>query len=119
MEEDVTVLFRAQVVTKTDPLNLREQPAAGSRKVGELAKGRMVDVLDTATNAGWWKVRYGALVGYASEAYLARVYKEASVEMDGESVNDAVAESIDTTTLVREDGDGVVTLIGRWRVAQD
>lgn len=111
----MTVLFRARVVTKNGPLNLRDEPGPGGSRTGSLPRGAVVDVLDTAINAGWWHVQYGALDGYASSDYLERIEEADSVELDGETV----AQAVEVTTLVREDGDGVVTLTGRWRVAQD
>lgn len=108
-------LFQATVTTKSGALNLRDEPGPGGSRIGSLPRGAVVDVLDTAINAGWWHVQFGGLDGYASSDYLERIEEADSVEMDGETV----AQAVEMTTLVREDGDGVVTLIGRWRVAQD
>ncbi|MDD6076829.1 MAG: SH3 domain-containing protein, partial [Clostridiales bacterium] len=52
LPEYTEVLYRAKVVTQNDPLNLREQPNTSSRKIGELPRGAVVDVLDTSVNAG-------------------------------------------------------------------
>lgn len=114
-----TVLCRAQVATKNDPLNLRDEPGAGGSKIGSLPRGAVVDVLDASTNAGWWRVRLGALVGYASCEYLKRIDADAE---EGESVENAdsvVAEAVTATTLKREDAEGCITLIGRWHIAED
>ena len=110
-----TALYRAQVVTKNDPLTLRDSP--GGVKIGKLPKGGTVDVL--AESDGWMRVRYGGFVGWASGTYLNRIRDAGGSEPADESRGDAAAEAVAATMLVREDGDGVVTLIGRWRVADD
>ena len=114
-----TALFQAQVATQNDPLRVRDEPGVGGSKIGSLPRGAVVDVLDTALNAGWWRVRYGALVGYASCEYLKRIDADAE---EGESVENAdsvVAEAVTATTLKREDAEGCITLIGRWRIVED
>ena len=113
-----TALFRAQVVTQNDPLRVRDEPGVGGSRIGSIPRGAVVDVLDTSVNAGWWRVRCGALVGYASREYLKRI--DAGAE-DAENVEsaDGVAEAATATTLKREDAEGCITLIGRWRVAND
>lgn len=69
---DGAVLFRAEVVTKSDPLNVREKPHITGRKLGELRCGALVDVLSEG-DGSWWRVRLDGLVGYASSGYLRRV----------------------------------------------
>ena len=88
-------------------------------QVGSLPRGAVVDVLDASTNAGWWRVRYEGMAGYASSDYLQRIDADAE---EGESVENAdsvVAEAVTATTLKREDAEGCITLIGRWRIAED
>lgn len=117
--ETLPAVCRAVVSTSRDPLNLRDEPGPGGRKIGKLPRGAVVDVLDTAVNAGWWRVRHDGLVGYASCDYLRRI-DEQTEEAEGVEIADGVtAEAITATTLVREDAEGCVTLIGRWRVAED
>lgn len=114
-----TALFRAQVVTQNDPLRVRDEPGVVGSKIGSLPRGAVVDVLDASTNAGWWRVRYEGMTGYASSDYLQRI--DAGAE-DAESVgsaDDVVAEAVTATTLKREDADGCIVLVGRWRVAND
>ena len=114
-----TALFRAQVVTQNDPLRVRDEPGVGGSKIGSIPRGAVVDVLDTSVNAGWWRVRFSALVGYASCEYLKRIDADAE---EGESVENAdsvVAEAVTATTLKREDAEGCITLIGRWRIEED
>lgn len=112
-------LYQAIVCTESTGLNLRDEPGTRGSKIGSLPRGAVVDVLDTAANAGWARVRLGALEGYASMAYLQRIDADTQEAESVEIADGVTDEAIAATTLVREDGDGIVTLIGRWRVAQD
>lgn len=113
-----TALFLAQVATQNDPLRVRDEPGVGGSKLGSIPRGAVVDVLDTSVNAGWWRVRYEDMTGYASSDYLRRI--DAGAE-DAESVGsaDGVAEAVTVTTLKREDADGCIMLLGRWHVSED
>ena len=109
-EEAMDVLYQAVVNTARDPLNVRDAPYAGGRKIGEIDRGVTVDVLAEPCE-GWLYVRSGALAGYASAAYLARV--EVVIAGDApEAVEDPY------TTIRREDG-AVIRLAGIWRVMED
>ena len=109
-EEAMDVLYQAVVNTARDPLNVRDAPYAGGRKIGEIDRGVTVDVLAEPCE-GWLYVRSGALAGYASAAYLARV--EVVIAGDApEAVEDPY------TTIRREDG-AVIRLAGRWAVLED
>lgn len=109
-EEAMDVLYQAVVNTARDPLNVRDAPYAGGRKIGEIDRGTTVDVLAEPCE-GWLYVRSGALAGYASAAYLARV--EVVIAGDApEAVEDPY------TTIRREDG-AVIRLAGIWRVMED
>lgn len=114
--EDMAVLYRAEVATQKDPLRVRDGVLTG-RIIGHVPKGAMVDVL--TANTEWPRIRYGELVGYASVQYLRRVDDtpdKPTEELPDESGE--VAEALPTTTLVGEDGQ-TITLLGRWRVAED
>ena len=109
-EEAMDVLYQAVVNTARDPLNVRDAPYAGGRKIGEIDRGVTVDVLAEPCE-GWLYVRAGALTGYASAAYLARV----------EVVSAGDAQEADEepyTTIRREDGT-TIRLYGRWSVLSD
>lgn len=109
-EDDMSVLYRAVVNTMRDPLNVRDAPDAGGRKIGEIDRGVTVDVLAEPCE-GWLYVRSGALAGYASAAYLARV--------EVVSADDAPeADEEPYTTIRREDG-ATIRLYGRWSVLSD
>lgn len=104
------VLYQAVVNTMRDPLNVRDAPEAGGRKIGELARGTTVDVLAEPCE-GWLYVRADALTGYASSAYLERV------EVVSADAAQAAGEE-PYTTIRREDGT-VIRLSGRWSVLED
>lgn len=64
--------YRAQVVTQTDPLALREAPVNGS-VLTWMPRGAIVDVaIGPSPKAGWSYVTYNGKTGYASDAYLKR-----------------------------------------------
>ena len=125
-EEAMSVLYKAVVNTARDPLNVRDSPEAGGRKIGELARGSTVDVLAEPVE-GWAYVRAGSVSGYASTAYLARlVYVNAGelvadmqpTEVPGENASSGGAAEEPYTTIRREDG-ATVRLAGRWAVLED
>lgn len=109
-EGTMDVLYQAVVNTMRDPLNVRDSPEEGGRKIGELARGTTVDVLVEPVD-GWAYIRAGSVSGYASAAYLARVaYVSAGDAQD--------ADEEPYTTIRREDGT-VIRLSGRWSVLED
>ena len=124
----MSVLYQAVVNTARDPLNVRDAPESGGRKIGELARGTTVDVLAEPCD-GWLYVRGDGVSGYASAAYLARVVYVSA----GEAAEDAVrptemsgandspsgeAAEEPYTTIRREDGT-TIRLAGRWAVLED
>ena len=102
-EENVNGLYQAVVSTQSGALNVRDAPDGG--RIGSVPKGTTVDVLAEPAQ-GWTFVRSGSLMGYVSSAYLTRIEPG------------TVAEAVEATTLMREDGT-CVTLLGKWRVAED
>ena len=117
-EEAMSVLYQAVVNTMRDPLNVRDAPEAGGRKIGELARGTTVDVLAEPCE-GWLYVRGDCVTGYASAAYLARVaYVGAEDGDDAHSGASSEAAEEPYTTIRREDGT-TIRLAGRWAVLED
>ena len=101
-----------------DPLNVRDAPEAGGRKIGELPRGATVDVLAEPVE-GWAYVRAGSVSGYASAAYLARVaYVSAGDVQEQLQPQETQEDEEPYTTIRREDG-AVIRLAGRWSVAED
>lgn len=115
-EEAMSVLYQAVVNTARDPLNVRDAPEAGGRKIGELARGTKVDVLAEPCE-GWAYVRAGSVSGYASAAYLARVVYVSAGDVQ-EQPQETQADVEPYTTIRREDGT-VIRLAGRWAVLED
>lgn len=70
-EGNMSVLYKARVVTEKDPLRVRDYPATG-RILGHVPKGETVEVLEELDN-GWAKIRYNELEGYASVIYLGQI----------------------------------------------
>lgn len=117
-EGTMDVLYQAVVSTMRDPLNVRDAPEAGGRKIGELARGATVDVLAEPC-VGWLYVRGDGVTGYASAAYLARVeIVSAGDVQEHPQPKETKADVEPYTTILREDGT-VIRLAGRWSVAED
>ena len=117
-EGTMDVLYQAVVNTMRDPLNVRDAPEAGGRKIGELPRGATVDVLAEPVE-GWAYVRAGSVSGYASAAYLARVaYVSAGDVQEQLQPQETQEDEEPYTTIRREDG-AVIRLAGRWSVAED
>ena len=115
-EGTMDVLYRAVVNTMRDPLNVRDAPEAGGRKIGELPRGATVDVLAEPC-VGWLYVRGDGVTGYASAAYLTRVEVVSAGDVQ-EQPQETRADVEPYTTIRREDGT-VIRLAGRWSVAED
>lgn len=115
-EGTMDVLYQAVVNTARDPLNVRDAPDAGGRKIGEIDRGVTVDVLAEPCD-GWAYIRAGSVSGYASAAYLARVaYVSAGDAQERPQETQTDVEPY--TTIRREDGT-VIRLSGRWSVLED
>ena len=115
-EGTMDVLYQAVVSTMRDPLNVRDAPEAGGRKIGELPRGATVDVLAEPC-VGWLYVRGDGVTGYASAAYLTRVEVVSAGDVQ-EQPQETRADVEPYTTIRREDGT-VIRLAGRWSVAED
>ena len=68
-ESEVFVsMYNAKVITQEDPLTLRA--TAGGRKIGEIPRGEIVEVL---AEGEWALVRYGEKRGYVSSKYIEKI----------------------------------------------
>lgn len=103
--EDLPILFRALVATNSGALNLREENARRSHKIGEIPKGTVVPVFEVGESM--WRIGYGGQIGWSLAEYLTKHTD------DTDEVNDAPH-----TALIRDDGT-MIHLAGRWRVAED
>lgn len=107
-----TVSYKAKVVTQSGPLNMRSLPTTASERIVQIPRGEVVAIIQE--DDGWAYVRYNGRAGWVSAAYLERVDETEKVQE-----NDLPeAASRDTTTLMREDADGCIVLLGRWRVSE-
>ncbi len=102
-----TVMYKATVITKSDPLRVREWAVTGTI-LGSVPKGKIVDVLEESPD-GWNRIRYNELEGYASSEYLERISDVPVVTFDPTAT---------TTTIVNADG-FEITLSGDWRVMEN
>lgn len=117
-EGTMDVLYQAVVNTMRDPLNVRDAPEAGGRKIGELPRGATVDVFAEPCE-GWLYVRGDGVTGYASAAYLTRVEIVSAGDVQEQPQPKETKADVETyTTILREDGT-VIRLAGRWSVAED
>ena len=73
-EEETVALYKARVVTQTDPLTLRA--TANGRKIGKIPKGETVEVF---SGGEWSRVRWGDAMGYVASEYLEVIEEEASL----------------------------------------
>ena len=58
----------AKVVTKSDPLMIRNSANGSSKVIGKIPKGASVEVI--AKGSIWTKVKYKSVVGYSATRYL-------------------------------------------------
>lgn len=106
--EDMSVLYQARVITKEDPLTLRNAPISG-KKIGELPKGAVVDVYGSGD---WPRVRYEDMMGYASAQYLERVEE---TEPDATTEEENIIRVSGEARIV-DDAGNVFKPVGGWRV---
>ena len=65
-------------------LNVREKPNKNSTKLGQLADGAKVTVLEK-TNADWYKIKSGNLTGYVMSKYLTEGVSNNGGDPDGDT----------------------------------
>lgn len=71
-EKQMNVIYRARVMTKEDPLSLREAPQGG-KVIARMPMGATVDVM---REGEWALVQYEGIQGYASQKYLERIEED-------------------------------------------
>lgn len=96
MPDGEKVTYRAEVITKSGPLNVRSGPGTQYDKIGKLPRGEIVDVMVECPN-GWMYVDDDGDQGYVDGRYLARVQPEEQPQEDRpEIVNYGVLIPCDT-----------------------
>lgn len=58
----------AKVVTKSDPLMIRQNAKGSSKVIGKIPKGASVKVISKGST--WTKVKYKSVTGYSATKYL-------------------------------------------------
>lgn len=109
--EDMSVLYQARVITKEDPLTLRNAPISG-KKIGELPKGAVVDVYGSGD---WPRVRYGELLGYASAQYLEEIKEDAQEPENPEAELPENVLRFPGDVRIIDDAGNVFRPVGNWR----
>ena len=71
-EEVTGNMYEARIVTKKDPLSLRDAPGKG-RVIARMPRGAIVEVI---SEGEWSLVSYEGIQGYALHEYLARTEEE-------------------------------------------
>ena len=67
-ETRLEVAVTGVVITKDDPLNVREQPNANSKILGTVPKGGTVSII--SNDGEWYEIKYGSGNGYVSKKYV-------------------------------------------------
>lgn len=111
-----TMSWKATVTTQSGPLNMRSMASTAAARIMQIPRGAVVDVFQE--DDGWAYVYYGGETGWVSTAYLERINPDADEAESVEIADGVTAEAVAATTLLREDAEGCITLMGRWRVAQ-
>lgn len=67
-ETRLEVAVTGVVITKDDPLNVREQPNINSKILGTVPKGETVSIIND--DGEWYEIQYGSGTGYVSKKYV-------------------------------------------------
>lgn len=67
-ETRLEVAVTGVVITKDDPLNVREQPNTNSKILGTVPKGGTVSIIHD--DGEWYEIQYGSGTGYVSKKYV-------------------------------------------------
>lgn len=96
-------LYKKQVNTPGDTLNVRKSAVHTAAKLGELKHGSVVDVYGLANN-GWMLVQQGSLRGWVNGGYLADVQTGYKVKITARSltVRKGAGTSYDAVTYVHQ-----------------
>ena len=58
----------AKVVTKSDPLMIRQSAKGSSKVIGKIPKGSKAEIIKKGST--WTKVKYKSVTGYSATRYL-------------------------------------------------
>lgn len=109
------VAYRAEVVTKSSPLNMRSGPGVEYPKIGKISKGEIVDVWMEYPN-GWRYVDDDGDTGYVDGQYLMPVAPSMPA-VDNQPTPDTDPPKTVKQTALRRFSDGaVIVLEGDWQI---
>lgn len=100
-----------EVITKTDPLNVRHEPGSAGAILGTFARSEVVTGDSEATLADgstWIRCTNGALTGWCSATYLREVAERAKEKVEGD--DDMVSVEAFIAHMTAEHAAAIITL---------
>lgn len=119
MPDGDKVIYRAEVITESGPLNVRSGPGTQYDKIGKLPKGEVVDVM-VECPGNWYYIDDDGDQGYVDGRYLRRIESSepSSDEGDQSPSEPDQSDPGPLRTILRHIGDDNITieLVGKWEV---
>lgn len=117
--EGEKVIYRAEVITESSPLNVRSGPGTQYDKIGKLPRGEIVDVMVECPN-GWRYIDDDGDQGYVDGRYLKPLPSAAPVpDADDKIPAEAVhPPQIEKYTVLRRADGLTITLEGEWTIGE-
>lgn len=110
VSEDPTILYTACQAITTDTINVRSSDSETADKLGSIAKGTTIDVIEIRVN-GWTKIMYEGKEAYLKTDYL-QVIEEPEEAGSGENVANGTVVA-NTTVNVRSEASTSSTRLGQ------
>jgi len=108
--EDPTILYKSCQAVTTDTINVRSSDSETADKLGSIARGTTIDVIEIRVN-GWTKILYNGKEAYLKTDYL-QVIEEPEEAGTGENVSNGTVTA-NTTVNVRAEASTSATRIGQ------
>lgn len=106
--EDPTVLYKNCQAITTDAINVRSSDSETADKIGKVASGTLLDVIEVRVN-GWTKISYEGREAYIKTDYLE--IQEPAEDAQNVTANGKV--SVSTTVNVRSKASASATRLGQ------
>lgn len=119
MPDGEKVVYRAEVITESSPLNVRSGPGTQYDKIGKLPRGEVVDVMVECPN-GWRYIDDDGDQGYVDGRYLKPLPPATSIPESDDKIpaeDEDPPKNAKYTVLRRADG-VTITLEGLWTVEE-
>ncbi len=100
VSEDPTILYTACQAVTTDTINVRSSDSETADKLGSIARGTSIDVLEIRVN-GWTKIMYEGKEAYLKTDYL-QVIEEPEEAGNGENVANGTVKAKETVNVRSE-----------------